>query len=556
METTRFILLIALGLVLTMIWQSWHEDYGSLPVQSEAISQQQSITTSVEAGIADLPVVPMPSGSKNEVSPSLANDRGARAALDGEVVHVKTDLLELEINTRGGTIQHLELSNYPVSKKQQNEKVVLLDNDNEHFYIVQGGLLSKGDVANHKTVYTAQNNNYTLGSSDSVSVPLYWESENGLKVIKTFTFYKGQYVAEINYEIQNGTGADWVGSLYAQINRTEPKEKGSRFIYTYTGAVISSPEKRYEKIDFGDIEDDKLSIDSKNGWVAMLQHYFITALIPGSKEDQYHYYTLNPENSSYVIGGISPSKTIGINDVESLSHKAFFGPKLQKELEQVAEGLNLTVDYGIFWFLAKPLYWVLDHIHSVTNNWGWAIILVTLFLKICFYRLSAAGYRSMANMRKVQPRLLSIRERYKDDRARLNQAMMDIYKEEKINPLGGCFPILIQIPVFISLYWVLLESVELRQADFILWIHDLSIPDPYFVLPLLMGVTMFIQQKLNPAPMDPVQAKVMSVLPVVFTVFFAFFPSGLVLYWVVNNTLSIAQQWMITRNIENAASNK
>ncbi len=554
METTRFILLIALGLVLTMIWQSWHEDYGDISVQSEASSQEQILESATATGVEDLPTAPS-SASKSEV-PSLAVEKNSQGLLSGEVVHVKTDLLDLEINTRGGTIQHLELLNYPLSKKQQDEKVVLLDNDNEHFYIVQGGLLGKNDVANHKTVFTAENNSYTLAGNDSVSVPFYWESESGLKVIKTFTFYKGQYVAEINYEIQNGTGADWTGSLYGQINRTEPKEKGSRFIYTYTGAVISSPEKRYEKIDFGDIEDDKLSIDITNGWVAMLQHYFITALIPASQEEQYHYYTLNPENSSYVIGAISPSKTIAANNTETLGHRVFFGPKLQKQLEQVAEGLNLTVDFGIFWFLAKPLYWVLDYIHGFTNNWGWAIILVTLFLKICFYKLSAAGYRSMANMRRVQPRLLSIKDRYKDDRARLNKAMMDIYKEEKINPLGGCFPILIQIPVFISLYWVLLESVELRQADFILWIHDLSIPDPYFVLPLLMGITMFIQQKLNPAPMDPVQAKVMSVLPVVFTVFFAFFPSGLVLYWVVNNTLSIAQQWMITRNIENAAPNK
>lgn len=555
METTRFILLIALGLVLTMIWQSWHEDYGDLSVQSEVKTQQQTLEPSaVTDNVEDLPIAPT-YASKSE-APSQVFDKNPQDFLSGEVIHVKTDLLDLEINTDGGTIQHLELIDYPVSKKQQDKKVILLDNDSEHFYMVQGGLLSKNDVANHKTVFTSQNTSYSLSGNDSVSVPLYWESENGLKVIKTFTFYKGQYVAEINYEIQNGTGADWTGSLYGQINRTEPKDKGSRFIYTYTGAVISSPEKRYEKIDFGDIEDDKLSIDITNGWVAMLQHYFITALIPGSKEEQYHYYTLNPENNSYVIGAISPSKTIGVNNSENLSHRVYFGPKLQKQLEQVAEGLNLTVDFGIFWFLAKPLYWVLDYIHGFTNNWGWAIILVTLFLKICFYKLSAAGYRSMANMRRVQPRLLSIKERYKGDRARLNQAMMDIYKEEKINPLGGCFPILIQIPVFISLYWVLLESVELRQADFILWIHDLSIPDPFFVLPLLMGLTMFIQQKLNPAPMDPVQAKVMSVLPVVFTVFFAFFPSGLVLYWVVNNTLSIAQQWMITRNIENAASNK
>ncbi len=554
METTRFILLIALGLVLTMIWQSWHEDYTDLSVPTQLDRQEQILESATNADVEDLPMAPMPA-LKSE-APSLVSDENSREFVNGEVVHVKTDLLDLEINTRGGTIQHLELLKYPLSKKQQDEKVVLLDNAEEYFYIIQGGLLSKNNAANHKTIYTAQNKNYSLAGNDSVSVPLYWESENGLKIIKTFTFYKGKYVAEINYEIQNGTGADWTGSLYGQINRTEPKEKGSRFIYTYTGAVISSPEKRYEKIDFGDIEDDKLSTDITNGWIAMLEHYFISALIPGSKEDQYHYYTLNPDKSSYVIGAISPAKTVSIGASEKLNHRLFFGPKLQKEMEEVAEGLNLTVDYGVFWFLAKPLYWALDYIHGYTNNWGWAIILVTLLLKIIFYKLSAAGYRSMANMRKVQPRLLSIRERYKGDRARLNQAMMDIYKEEKINPLGGCFPILIQIPVFISLYWCLLESVELRQADFILWIHDLSIPDPYFVLPLLMGITMFVQQKLNPAPMDPVQAKVMSVLPVVFTVFFAFFPSGLVLYWVVNNTLSIAQQWMITRNIENAASNK
>ena len=554
METTRFILLIALGLVLTMIWQSWHEDYGDLTAQAEVSGQQQVLESAADLSVEDLPTAPMPVTGNS--APSLVEAEDSQNLLGGSVVHVKTDLLDLEINTLGGTIQHLELLNYPVSKKQQDEKVVLLDNDNGSFYIVQGGLLSKNDVANHKTNFTSQSTNYSLAGNDSVSVPFYWESDNGLKVIKTFTFYKGQYVADINYEIKNETGAEWSGSAYGQINRTEPIEKGSRFIYTYTGAVISSPEKRYEKIDFGDIEDDKLSIDITNGWAAMLQHYFITALIPGSKEEQYHYYTLNPENNSYVIGAISPSKTISPNTSVNINHRAYFGPKLQKQLEQVAEGLNLTVDFGIFWFLAKPLYWVLDYIHSFTNNWGWAIILVTLFLKICFYKLSAAGYRSMANMRRVQPRLLSIKERYKDDRARLNKAMMDIYKEEKINPLGGCFPILIQIPVFISLYWVLLESVELRQADFILWIHDLSIPDPYFVLPLLMGITMFVQQKLNPAPMDPVQAKVMSVLPVVFTVFFAFFPSGLVLYWVVNNTLSIAQQWMITRNIENAAASK
>jgi YidC/Oxa1 family membrane protein insertase len=432
----------------------------------------------------------------------------------------------------------------------------LLQKENNGFYVVEGGLLSKSEKANHKTLFKSENRLYELAGNDSVTVPLSWESQNGIKVRKTITFYKGQYVADINYEIKNDSGESWSGSAYGQINRTEPTEGGSKFIYTYTGAVLSTPDKRYEKIDFGDIEDENLSAEVTNGWVAMLQHYFVTALLPTSKDEKYNYYTLNPDKRSYVIGAITPATNISSGSIENLKHRVYFGPKTQKELKKIAEGLELTVDYGIFWFIAKPVFWLLDYIHSYVKNWGWSIIIVTLILKLVFYKLSAAGYRSMANMRRVQPRLMSIKERYKDDRGRLNQAMMDIYKEEKINPLGGCFPILIQIPVFISLYWVLLESVELRQADFALWINDLSAADPYFVLPLLMGATMFIQQKLNPAPMDPVQEKVMSVLPVVFTVFFAFFPAGLVLYWVVNNILSIAQQWMITRNLERASSGK
>ncbi len=554
METTRFILLIALGLVLTMIWQSWQEDYGDARNTS---SNNESASEPLALEAEDLPNIPRPTTTANDKPALYTADKGSEKVQQEAVIHVKTDLLKLEINTVGGTIQHLELLKYPLSKKQSDAKVVLLDYEPDNFYIVQGGLLSKDEAANHKTLYTSPQSSYELlEGKDSISVPFYWESENGLKIIKTFTFYKNLYLVDVDYAIQNTTTADWTGSAYGQINRTQSKEPGSFFIYTYTGAVISSPEKRYEKIDFGDIEENNLSMDITNGWVAMLQHYFITALIPGSTEEKYHYYTLNPKKSSYAIGAISPAKTVVVGAEENLTHKIYVGPKLQKQLEQTAEGLNLTVDFGIFWFLAKPLYIVLDYIHGFTHNWGWAIVLVTLLLKIFFYKLSAAGYRSMANMRKVQPRLLSIRERYKDDRARLNQAMMAIYKEEKINPLGGCFPILIQIPVFISLYWVLLESVELRQADFILWINDLSIPDPYFVLPLLMGITMFIQQKLNPAPLDPVQEKVMSVLPIVFTVFFAFFPAGLVLYWVVNNALSIAQQWMITRNIERAGTHK
>jgi YidC/Oxa1 family membrane protein insertase len=554
METTRFILLIALGLVLTMIWQAWQEDYGNdVSVQVTDTSIPEPV---LDQSLAALPEAPETKTNSNE-APSLSAIDNAEG-LKGKIVRVKTDVLDIEINTQGGTVQRAALLNYPVSKDDEKEKVVLLKNEDNRFYLIQGGLLSKGTQVNHKDIFNSDKDNYSLAGNNSVSVPLYWESEDGLRVVKTLTFYKGEYIADISYEIENGSSEDWAGSAYAQINRTQPTEaeSGSKFIYTYTGAVVSSPEKRYEKVDFGDIEDDKLSVDISNGWAAMLQHYFVTALIPGSKEDQYRYYTLNPDKKSYVIGAVTPSKNISPGASEKINHRFYVGPKLQKEMSEYAEGLELTVDYGIFWFLAKPVFWALDHIHDVVKNWGWSIVLVTLLLKLLFFKLSAAGYRSMANMRRVQPRLLDIRDRYKDDRTQLNQAMMNLYKEEKINPLGGCFPILIQIPVFISLYWVLLESVELRQADFILWINDLSSADPYFVLPLLMGLTMYIQQKLNPAPMDPVQAKVMSVLPVVFTIFFAFFPSGLVLYWVVNNALSIAQQWVITRNIERTNPHK
>ncbi len=555
METMRLILVVALALVSIMIWQAWQQDYGRpAPAPGPAAGAEAVPAPAGRDDLPDFRGVPLDEAADGTAVLPPQPGSGAASAAAG-IIRVRTDVLDLRINPEGGAIEYLALPDYPVSKKEPDAPVVLLKKRQyDDFYVVQGGLLSKAaETANHKTLFKSERNDYALEGQDSLSVPLSWESEDGLKVIKTYTFHRGRYDADVHYEVINGSPADWAGSAYAQINRTEPKDDGSAFIYTYTGTVLSSPEKRYEKIDFSDIQEERLAADIKNGWAAMLQHYFITALIPDSEEAQYHYYTLNPDDS-YVIGAITPARAIAAGQRDSFRQRLYFGPKLQKELEQIAEGLELTVDYGIFWFIAKPLFWVLDHIHTFTDNWGWSIVLVTLLLKLIFYHLSAAGYRSMANMRKVQPRLLSIRERYKNDRARLNQAMMALYKEEKINPLGGCFPILVQIPVFISLYWVLLESVELRQADFVLWINDLSAPDPYFVLPLLMGATMFIQQKLNPAPMDPIQQKVLSILPVVFTVFFAFFPSGLVLYWVVNNILSIAQQWMITRTIERAAA--
>ena len=549
MDNLRFILVVSLSLVMLMLWQEWEKDYGS-PVSQE----ETTVMGTGETRPVDVPVAPVSTKTKQSVL-NLDIDSSAPIS-DEEYIAVKTDLYQINIGKKGGGVDKLELLKFPVALETPDIPTLLLNNTSPLFYVVQGGLLSENGGPTHEATFTTSSDNYVLGEREnSLIVPLVWESEEGLKVTKTYEFNRNSYLVNVKYEIENKSTEPWVGHAYSQLQRTDPGRE-SRILYTYTGAVVSSPEQRYEKLSFDDMEDEKLSVDITNGWVAMLQHYFVSALVPSSREESNHYYTLATDSNRYVIGAITPAITVAANTAGVIEQKLYMGPKIQSKLEKIAPGLELTVDYGVLWFLAKPLFWCLDKFHGITGNWGWAIVLVTLMLKLIFFKLSAAGYKSMANMRRVQPRLMAIKDRYKDDRTRLNQAMMDIYKKEKINPLGGCFPILIQIPVFIALYWTLLESVELRQTGFIFWLTDLSAPDRFYVLPLLMGATMLIQQKLNPAPMDPVQQKVMSILPIVFTVFFAFFPSGLVLYWVVNNTLSIAQQWVITRNIEREATSR
>ncbi|HEX7026855.1 MAG TPA: membrane protein insertase YidC, partial [Gammaproteobacteria bacterium] len=378
---------------------------------------------------------------------------------------------------------------------------------------------------------------------------------------------RDSYAIEVVHRVENGSEQVWRGSQYRQLQRNHLEEGGNRFLVTYTGAVVYSPAKKYQKIDLESIaevhrcdlaknknkKDPECGIDS--GWVAMIEHYFLSAWIPPETATANTYYTHYESaagttgSERYTIGITSSPQSVSPGQSLTFSSLLYVGPKEQQRLEKIAPGLKLTVDYGYLTVIAQPLFWLLDKIHSLVGNWGWAIVLVTLLIKLLFYKLAETSYRSMAKMRQVQPKMMAIRERYADDRQRQSQAMMELYKKEKINPLGGCLPMLIQIPVFIALYWVLLESVELRQAPFILWIQDLSVKDPYFVLPVIMGVSMYFQQKLNPAPLDPVQAKVFAVLPFVFTVFFAFFPAGLVLYWVVNNVLTIAQQWFITNKV-------
>ena len=535
-----------------MLWQAWQDDYGS------TVSEKESTLLVKES---DKPELQLSEGKADSSTPEyIADDLAPTVTKEiekssSQPLIITTDLFSLEISTKGGGVQKAELLGYPVEAGRTEQSFVFMDNSQELLYITQGGLLSKQPAPTHEDSYSVSNYIYALkDGEDSLQVPLVWTSGKGIKVTKIFEFTRGSHLITIRYLIENESGDDWQGRSYQQIKRAAPNG-GRSLIVTYTGAVISSPEERYEKIDFDDMQDQKLERDIINGWAAMLQHYFVSALIPVDTEQPYRYYTKSLAKEHYLIGAITPLQTVAAGEKAEVIEKIYIGPKILRDLEKIAEGLELTVDYGVLWFIAKPLFLVLNKLHDLTHNWGWSIILVTIILKLIFFPLSAAGYKSMANMRRVQPRMMSIKDRYKDDKAKLNQAMMQIYKEEKINPLGGCFPILVQIPVFIALYWVLLESVEMRQATFTLWLQDLSSPDPFYVLPLLMGITMFVQQKLNPAPMDPVQAKVMSVLPIAFTVFFAFFPSGLVLYWVVNNILSIAQQWQITRSIERAGLN-
>jgi len=408
---------------------------------------------------------------------------------------------------------------------------------------------------NHEAQYSAERAEYSLEpGQDQLDVTLHWSHPSGVEVAKHFIFRRGSYLIEVRHEVTNRSGGPWTGRVYSQLQRTPPpKKSGTSFVYTFTGGAIYSPEDKYDKLPLDKLSESKLDRDVTGGWISMIQHYFLAAWIPPAEAAQ-HFYSNVLSGDRYVLGMYSLPVTLADSESQTFVNRIFAGPKLQDALAQVAPGLELTVDYGWLTVVSQPLFWLLEKLHDLLGNWGWAIIFLTILIKLAFYKLSETSYKSMANMRRMTPRLQALKDRYGSDKQRLNQAMMELYKKEKINPLGGCLPVVVQIPVFIALYWVLLESVELRQAPFILWMNNLSAPDPYFVLPLVMGISMFIQQKLNPAPVDPMQAKIMMALPVVFTVFFSFFPSGLVLYWVVNNILSITQQWYITRKIEQAAA--
>jgi len=557
MDIKRTILIAALAIVSYVMVLKWNDDYGqaALPTQNTAASTvapglPDGVPAANNGASADVP------SANGEASPAEL----APVALSKDLIRVKTDVLELAIDPVGGDIVQLNLPKYPRRQDHPDIPFQLFDNGGERVYLAQSGLTGANGPDARSTgrpLYAAEQKSYQLADGQEQLVVDLKFSDNGVNYIKRFSFKRGEYDLNVSYLIDNQSGQAWSGNMFAQLKRDasgDPSSSTATGTATYLGAALWTAGEPYKKVSMKDIDKGSLKENVSGGWVAWLQHYFVTAWIP-AKSDNNVVQTRKDSQGNYIIGYTGPAISVPAGGKVETSAMLYAGPKIQSKLKELSPGLELTVDYGFLWFIAQPIFWLLQHIHSLLGNWGWSIIVLTMLIKGLFFPLSAASYRSMARMRAVAPKLAALKERFGDDRQKMSQAMMELYKKEKINPLGGCLPILVQMPVFLALYWVLLESVEMRQAPWMLWITDLSIKDPFFILPIIMGATMFIQQRLNPTPPDPMQAKVMKMMPIIFTFFFLWFPAGLVLYWVVNNCLSISQQWYITRRIE-AASKK
>ncbi len=538
MDSLRVFAAIIFAVSIFLLFDAWVKD--SRPPAPAVTSEEGAVPA---APNLELPVA-------GTARPEASAPAEARAAA-GRIIRVRTDYLEADIDTRGGVIKRLELLQHRATI-DKSQTFQLFDDGRQHTYLAQSGLIGAG-LPNHTTLYTAEREQYLLeDGQDRLVVALQATGVEGAQVVKRLVFERSSYVIQAGYEVRN-TGAQPIAShAYFQLLRDgEAPEGDSSMLPTYTGAAVYTDASKFKKVSFEDIAKGKTDYPKQadNGWVAMVQHYFLAAWLPGSGTAR-EFYTRAVGQNLYAVGVIVPVAEIAPGASATVATDLYAGPQEQDKLSRLAPGLELTVDYGWLTIIAAPLFWVLQWIYRYVDNWGIAIVLLTVLIKLIFYPLSAASYKSMAKMRVVAPKLQKLKELYGDDRQRMQQAMLEMYKTEKINPLGGCLPILVQIPVFIALYWVLLASVELRHAPFMLWIDDLSAKDPYYVLPVLMGLSMIVQTWLNPTPPDPVQAKVMKIMPVVFSIFFFFFPAGLVLYWLVNNLLSIAQQWQITRVIE------
>ena len=550
--------LITWGLFVVLAWityQTWLSDYAPKPVPVETGQVEELSAPELDGELPSLAApatgdIDAPSPIDETLPESTPTTPGVKT------IRVSTDVFVLEISTQGGTIQGATILKYPVAKDRPDELVELLSTDPANLGLIQTGLrtVGEGDEPNHLAVFESRTDSYELGDADELVVPLTWTSPDGITVTKRFLFKRGQYSLRIEQVVENGSDALWRGAGYAQIQRVSKEQERSMFdvdSYSFSGPIVYNGEKS-EKLAHDDLVDDgPVTFKATNGWIGSIQHHFLSAVIP--QRDTERSYSISVRGNRSTTSMIGKAESIAPGADKTFTTIAFVGPKLQSQLEQIDETLKLTVDYGWLTIISQPLFWLLSIVYDFVHNWGVAIIIVTILIKLVFYKLTESSGRSMAKMRNLQPRMKALQDRYKDDKQALSQAMMELYKREKVNPAAGCLPILIQMPFFLAFYWVLLESVEMRQAPFALWITDLSTKDPYFILPLIMGAAMFMQQKLNPAPTDPVQAKVMQIMPIMFTVFFAFFPSGLVLYWVTNTVLSIAQQWKINRVVEREA---
>jgi YidC/Oxa1 family membrane protein insertase len=566
MDIQRIVIYVGLAIVSYMMILAWNEDYNQ--PQSTQVAQEQS-TVSPSGSGADFDVPATSSGMSGDNTQTSdgefstpetdqqtlpSTDTGSAEASD-QLITVRTDVYEIIIDRVGGNLIQSSLLQYDRSL-DSDESLRLLKNTKQRTYIMESGLIGKNGIDNRRqgqsALYSASANEYVLEEGeDTLTVNLELTTESGVRITKQYEFARDSYEIDVRYLIDNQSSEPWQANMTGKIVRDQapdPTAQTSLGIRAYLGMVVSSSEDPYEKYDFDDLRENPVNRSVTNGWLAFLQHYFLSAWIP--EQGQPAQFQTTQRGNLFVMGFVYPATQVAPGQTGEVAARAYVGPKIIERLENVAPNLDRTVDFGFLFFIALPLFIILDWFYGLVGNWGVAIILLTVLVKAVFFKLSATSYRSMARMRAVAPQLTRLKELYGDDRQRMSQEMMALYKKEKINPLGGCLPILVQMPVFISLYWVLFESVQLRHAPFMLWINDLSVMDPYFILPLLMGASMMLQMHLNPTPPDPMQAKIMKMMPIVFTVFFLWFPAGLVLYWLTNNILSIAQQWYITRKIE------
>lgn len=552
-DNLRIGLYAILVVLVYFMFQAWNKDHP--PAIAPATPSVVSTPTATNNYV---PQVTNTATLEKTTAPHIGTN--TTPVVTPSVIHATTDVFNIEIDPVGGNIIKIGLLKYPDSL-HSNKPFLLLNNDPDTRYIAQSGLLSTAgpDTTKGQGSYTSESSEYSMApGQNELQIKLHWQNAEGLKVTKIFTLKRNSYEIGVGYEVTNQSTKTWDGNLYLQLMRknTPPADKqGFVNFATYFGAAVSSPEKPYQKVSFKEMNSNNLNETITGGWAAMIQHYFVSAWVP-DKTLTSQYFSRVTEDGMYTIGLLGPKMVANPGQTITLQSKFYSGPSIAEQLEKVAPGLQLTIDYGWLWLISVAIFWMMQHIYNIVGNWGWSIVLVTLVIKLMFYHLSAKSYRSMSGLKKLQPRINQLKERFGDDKQKFTQATLELYRKEKVNPMSGCLPILIQIPVFIGLYWVLIESVQLRHAPWILWIHDLSVKDPFYVLPILMGISMFLQQRLNPPPADPTQAKIMMFMPVIFTLMFMNFPAGLMLYWFVNNTLSFLQQWYIMYSMNKAEKSK